>query len=279
MHCELPNPLKSDVKTYSLKKDLFSVWYEYKGSQEKWSGDYDSNMSYGGYQGWFGKFGTLGEEKIFCNKTATGYKVANLGCGLIGITDVWMYLGLRNVQFNPVKSSIANIYSNSNFVNFDAYTNFTSSISDYFHIYSKPINGIPAIGGYYSLQNGCRIISSRGNMGLKFTWQKGSNKTKCLNNIKSMLNNDLPVLFSYDNDKKLTLFKFENNEFSYTYKRTVESHYMVATEVIEYSKDVKKIMGYNTLLKVATYGKTFYVDYDLYSKELGVFTNIMKIER
>lgn len=275
-----PNPLMSDVKEYKLKKDLFNVKYEYKGSEKKWSGDFNSDMSYGGYQGWFGKYGVLGDKKIFCNNSATGYKVSNSGCGLIGVTDVWLYLGLRNVDYNPVQTSTANIYLNyNNYVNFDAYTNFTIDISNYFYIYPKPFNGIPGTGVYGSLQNGCRNICSRKKIKLNFTWQTSSNKTKCLNSMKNMLKEDLPVLFSYNDNVNLTLFKFENNEFSYTYSENIPSHYMVATGIIEFSDNAEKIIGYKTLLKVATYGKTFYADFDLYAKKLGFTTNIMKIEK
>lgn len=55
--------------------------------------------------------------------------------------------------------------------------------------------------------------------------------------------------------------------------------YIVATGVLEFSDDVEDIIGRKIMIKTATYGKKYYVDFEEYCDRLSLFdTNIMLVE-
>ena len=60
---------------------------------------------------------------------------------------------------------------------------------------------------------------------------------------------------------------------------TIGSHYMNITGVLEFSDDVCDLVGFKTMLEVATYGKKYYINYDEYKSHIDLVTNIMCIEK
>ena len=60
---------------------------------------------------------------------------------------------------------------------------------------------------------------------------------------------------------------------------TTNGHYMTVTGVIEYSEDVKGLVGHKTMLRISTLGLERYVDYDWYAEHMGFgyFTNLLYI--
>ncbi len=136
--------------------------------------------------------------------------------------------------------------------------------------------------------------------------------TTTYNSIKEMLNNDIPVIICYSNDieiktqmydfcnklsdkwdgfaqyykeekaknnlSSLQLYVFDKSDCSFVKTDPqVESHYMNITGMIEFSDSVSELIGKKTMLKIATYGKTYYIDYDEYKNDIDLFTNIMYI--
>ena len=118
-----------------------------------------------------------------------------------------------------------------------------------------------------------------------------------------MLNNDIPVIFSYDNTifnrgEKLKLYKpqFESlpsyngsspkyNLIDYNEQgEPVSSHYMVITGIVEYSDDVKKSLSrsdgekYETMLQISSWGRKYYVSLSFFTDRLSKFTNIMYLK-
>ena len=116
---------------------------------------------------------------------------------------------------------------------------------------------------------------------------------ECMNNIKEMISNDTPVIISYSNDltienikdyftkkesaPKLNLYSLEGKNFIAS--ETIGSHYMNITGVLEFSDDVCDLVGFKTMLEVATYGKKYYINYDEYKSHIDLVTNIMCIEK
>lgn len=241
--------------------------------------------SYGGYQGWFGSYGYTGDEKIFCNQTSTGYKVSNYGCGLIALADMFLYLAIGDASYNPTYTStntLIDLGSNYNHIDFDTYVLYVTLLSNYFLIYGKPVGGIPAVGLLGNLESGVNTISKVNDMGITATWESSTDSEKTLEKIKEMINNDIPAVFSYSVTfaNELQLYRFVDHQFTINDGTSVSGHYMVATGVIEYSDDVKNIIGRKRILRVATYGKEYYVDYDEYAEQLSsIDTNIMYIKK
>lgn len=286
-----PNPLKSDVTETSLKNDFFSVNYEYTGSEEnKDNGDYNwrlrnngSNVSYGGYQGWLGRYGYTQDDKIFCLSSSTGSDIHSYGCGIIAAADMFLYLALSNDKYNPTYMPEYNtpIYLGTNYsnINFNTYVSYITTFSNAFDIVYL-IDGIPAIAplGYSSLKKGMDILNSCNNMDLSIRWEHNTDKNECLNKIKKMINEDIPVVFSYNSDDKLQLYKFSNMKYVTDGGETVSHHYMVATAAVEYSDDVAELIGRKCMIRVATYGKEYYMDFNEYTPSL-LDSNIMYIQK
>lgn len=104
-----------------------------------------------------------------------------------------------------------------------------------------------------------------------------------------MLENDIPVIYSCNvTGSGMPLFVFENNTFNKatfvntdgnSYYLEVFSHYMVATGLLEFSSDFQNLIGKKTMIRTATYGKEYYVDFDDYKKVLSSMdSNIMYIK-
>ena len=291
-----PNPLKSDINETVLEHDFFSVDYEFKeGAQEDWSlaNNNNNNASYGGYQGWFGTYGIYENQKIFGSAFPfghiTGHDVRSEGCGLIAVADMFYYLLLqRNIIDGSVNQN--NRYSH---LSFDQYTDYVKKISG--GVVFLPMNG-GTVSEYIpgSLSLSIDEIQKASGLDLDSNWCISTDKKTCLKRIKGMLNDDIPVVYSccVSDDNELQLYCF-HNDYDMVYNAIeykdqngknkkvdpVKNHYMVATGVIEYSADVEKIIGRKTMIKTATYGKMYYVDFDEYSENLSVVTNIFNIER
>ena len=63
-------------------------------------------------------------------------------------------------------------------------------------------------------------------------------------------------------------------------KGNICSHYMLATEVNEYSKDVYNYTGHRTMLKTTSWGLTIYIDWDEYcdQRENKLFSSMLSIK-
>ena len=64
----------------------------------------------------------------------------------------------------------------------------------------------------------------------------------------------------------------------YVYEiNSTNGHYLTITGIIEYSDDVKDLVGHKTMLRIATWGMEYYVDYDWYAEHFGTFNNMLCI--
>ena len=292
-----PNPFKSDVTETTLKNDFFSIDYDYKAdvAEVDWKTKNNGNSaSYGGYQGWFGKYGYTKDVNCFCNQQVSGDTMHSYGCGIIAVADMFMYMFISNNDNGYFYYGDWAMYLGNNFkgIDFDMYVFYIMVISNYFEMYGRPINGTAAAYLPFNLKWSIKIIGLLNDMDLKIRWGNSTNSKKCLKNMKEMLKNDIPVVFSCSvrESKALQLYCFKEHVYtkndyikddgSYEFAPTVDSHYMVATGIVEYSDDVKDLVGREKMIRIATYGKEYYVDFDDYADLLSsVDTNIMIIKK
>ena len=109
------------------------------------------------------------------------------------------------------------------------------------------------------------------------SWNFSCSQDDCKSDIKRMLSNDIPVVFAYyNNDEKLDLYE-TTNLTDFTAAKTVESHYMVITGIVEFSDDVVDITKHKTLFEVSSWGKKYYIDAEKYLSNLSPFSNILNI--
>lgn len=278
-----PNPFISDVTETSLKNDFFSVDYKYypEFAEENWSTvrNDNSNKSYGGYQGWMGKYGYTKDVKEFCNKSVTGNTMHSNGCGIIAVADMFMYMFISNNGYFNDGTSQIDIGNNFNNIKFTTYVNYVKSISNFFEMYDWPING--TVSDYLSgnLKKGIKSISSLNDLDLDVTWDNNTDSKKCFKKMKEMIKNDIPVVFSCNISDFLQLYRFKEHGYTTDGGETPNSHYMVATGIIEYSDDVETFVGRKKMVRIATYGKEYYMDFEDYADILSsIDTNIMYIK-
>ena len=216
------------------------------------------------------------------------------GCGIIAVADMFMYMFISNNNDGYFYYGDWAMYLGNNFkgINFDMYVFYIMVISNYFKMYDGPINGTVAAYLPFSLKMSINVISFLNDMGLDVKWGKSTNSKKCFNNMKDMIKNDIPVVFSCSvrESKALQLYCFKEHVYTiddyvkddgnYEEAPKVDSHYMVATGIVEYSDDVKHLVGGNKMIRIATYGKEYYVDFDDYADRLSsIDTNIMIIKK
>ncbi len=284
-----PNPMKSDVTITSLANDYISIDYVCLGNAQNWSviKNNNNNASYGGNQEWFDKYGTTGNDIIFCNGKCSGNDVQEHGCGLIAAADTLLYMmigdiqGVTTVTFekSSITVDIKDSYQN---IDYETYIDYVTGVSDYFSVTDW---GVPAIGIDGSLSNG---VKSAGHVlgqsyGTQWScWSKDANKN--LEFIRGKLLKDIPVIFSYkdgikkpEDAEEITIYKLE--DMVYNVYGSTNGHYMTITGVIEYSDDVKDLVGHKTMLRISTWGWERYVDYDWYAEHFGILSNFLYIEK
>ncbi len=279
-----PNKLKSDVRITVLKNDFFSVDYKYyeDKAEEDWiQYNYGKAESYGGNQSWMGIYGYTQEERVFCDNTVKGAYIQEYGCGIIAVADFFLYLTIGDAKYNPTAYAESN--SSINFgtsyknIDFDTYVNYVIFISNYFKLF----NGLPAIGVFdFNLVNGLEDIIYDNDMGMRVEWLDYSDSEVCLKNMKDMIKENFPVIFKYyssEEKNKKSLLLFEKGGYTAS-GHNVQKHWMVATGIIEYSSDVVNVIGYEKLIKIATYGKELYMNYNDFGENLDLHTNIFYIE-
>ena len=292
-----PNPLESDVKITSLNitnpnTDFFSVCYYQKSGADDWSLKNDlSNLSYGGYQGWFGSFGDTYSSQIFCNGESDGSQISRYGCGVIATLDMFLYMFLKNHKSIVSDTKTININASLDNIPFDVYTDYITSMSNYFKIYGWPINGSVSIILRHSLKNSINQICEANSLNLSVKWGNSTDGDVFLDQMARMLRADIPVIMSVNviESNALTLYRKSGRQYSNIdhYEKgnakstkPLTSHFMVATGIIEYSEDVLSRVGKRKMIKIATYGKEYYIDYDEYRELLSVLdTNLMVIEK
>ena len=285
-----PNPLVSDVRITSLAHDYISIDYECLGNAVDWSeiNNYN-NASYGGNQEWFDMYGTTGDNRIFCLNMVKGSDVQERGCGLIAAADTLLYMMIGEIDedttvtfvLSNITVDIKDSYQN---IDYETYIDYVTGVSDYFVI--TP-GGVPAIlSDKYpngSLCEGIRDVGHILGQSYETKWPFWSTDADDnLELIRGRLLEDIPIIFSYIDEKteenKMTLYEFKDMEYKVV-KPTINGHYMTITGVIEYSDDVKDLVGHKTMLRISTWGWERYVDYDWYEEHFGVFSNCLYIEK
>ena len=176
--------------------------------------------------------------------------------------------------------------NNFEHLDFDTYIQYTSMVSNDFRIENILGEiGVPAFGPFRAtLADGIYNICERNHMGLEGNWAPAFNSRKCLEIMKEMFEDDIPVMFSYftfdgENNSKSLYRQFEMEDGKIKEDSPVASHYMTATGIVEYSEDVKEILGFQRAIKVATWGQQFYMNYDDIGNHLDLFTNIYELYR
>lgn len=196
-----------------------------------------SGKSYGGNQGWF-----------------SGATVRGYGCGLIGASDILIYMGSKQGAY--IKESV--------------YKDYVSALGKkYFPLLPKA-----GISGWL-LAIGLRRCCGKYRLPYKVRW--GVRKRKILSAIEEMLGRDIPVILSVGPNfpilwgrKGVGLYRC-NGRGAYTKVQDIRAHYVVVTGMME---------GW---LRISTWGKEYYLNWEEYKRYIdkyscSLFSNICYIK-
>lgn len=272
-----PNCLLSDVKIHKLEHD------EYLRIER------EGQIYYGSAQSWFRDF----SDDDYFNSLIDIELTASKGCGVIATADTLTYLNIyKDLVFEgfaheigcnttttttPAGKHMTDILNHiqydyeTDIIKYEKYMDFMSLLlnSGKLKIYENDII-TGAVGGYLplSIKSLFNEVFNSCNLPYKAKWTLDNSEDTLRKRITQMLDNNIPVIISYDDTEiyeELPLY--EKNINSYETQDSTQSHFMVVTELIEYSDDVLNINGnHKTIIKVSTWGKVKYIDLEEYCK-------------
>ena len=242
-----PSPLYNDVTYYYLKfHDTRSNYVPVRNS---------GNDSYAGNQGWF-------SDK---NWFSTDYILRNYGCGTIAAGDLFLYLALQK-RANTVSTDT--YLDGKSYINKKDYKNYINWINSR---YTETMRFTGVIGSKLEVAIN-HYIKQETKLKLSASWKYSLTYKSMLNNLKKMMNNDLPAIISIGlNSQKLwsdtgihfydqTKTKVKGQLYKYEEVREkINGHYVTVTGII-IDNNVKNA-NQKIMLEISSWGKKFYVSY------------------
>lgn len=244
----------------------------------------------GGDQGWWEEEANS-DAKLnhFDFITDKNYRIWKMGCGLIAVSDVEIYFTQQNGDYSAPINGIAydketGIIQRSNYMSYvnlnaDMVYNFSGDVLRYY-------TGLLPISMELGLE---QYLAYNDYEQTSVTWApycgfaQGEESFLVLDEIKKMLNKDLPVVFAYyttDEDNRIMIYSkpeyaqwkdMESDEN----KQPVESHYMTIIGLYKYWDE--EIKRFEYILEVVSWGDVYYIRYDEYSDNISYFSNILTI--
>ncbi|MDE6627384.1 MAG: cellulose binding domain-containing protein, partial [Lachnospiraceae bacterium] len=262
---------------------------------------HDGNTYYGGNQGWWKDKAFVPEDSGTGNKIVDQiedqlklgvdayYRLSEMGCGTIAMSDAELYMTIQNSGYGlSVRSPFDENFQQTGVCDGDAYMTYVErQYSNKYSIKGNPVNS--NLGLYpWDMQDGFHyFLSANGNSNTHVKWARYSlepnldQKRKVIDDIESMLNKDIPVVFSYytdDKDDGIRLYSsLENakNDIKTGNDRTPTSHYMTIVGLHKFATD--QPLHHNYILEVVSWGHVYYINYDIYANKLSWFSNILSV--
>ena len=294
------NPLEADTDGDGISDDIDPhPWYK----EGEWVAELSSKYpgveylsidaggtepAVGGNQGWWSVIAKSQEPKNYGDFiTDQNYQIGKMGCGLIAVTDVELYLMQQNEGYQVFGAEI----------DFDPDTGVLQKDDYMVYVDQGPRVMYDFAGGYLTYIAGLMPIKmedgleyfliNNGHEQTSVKWAPYANRPNSmgsvmvLEEIEDMLEKDLPVVFAYHTTKdNLTLYHLIDGAKEKKEKgdedQSCKSHYMTIIGVYRYLDEDST--NYEYILKVTSWGEVFYIRYDDYVKKLSCVSNILKIE-
>ena len=261
--------------------------------------DENGNFTDAGNQVWWSTKTNNTEDNFVNFLSDISLRLWNQGCGVIAMTDLEIYLAQKNgydftypfptVEFNDTtKAPIFD--SSTGCMDRDEYMSYVEYNSLYKYILSEPLNYFTGVCTW-DMESGIRKFLKHNNaVSQKVSWAPyalqcaSDERIAVAEQMEKMLSENIPVVFAYytpdkDRDKKLPLYSNEegakNRDDTYI-REYVSSHYMTVLGLIK-SLNAERT-GYDYVMKVASWGEIYYINYQEYSKNFSSFSNILSIE-
>lgn len=237
----------------------------------------DGKSIQGGNQGWYYARARKQEKEDKGHENSLkrcrldeNYRLANLGCGVIAMTNLELYLG--RTRYGEISKK-----------------QFENAVSEgwkkKYRIGRSYLNLIAGLYPWKMEKGLSQFLREHGLERQRVKWapyalkpQKKQRKL-VLSAMEEMLADDYPVVFSYhtfDSQKKsLTLYSSledaESGALPTAKDEVIDSHYMTATGIYRTKKGL-------CVLQTESWGRIYYVRYDRYAEKLNYFTNILLIQ-
>ena len=236
----------------------------------------------GGDQNWWmsqEEFEILSNEgKLHNYNNNENYRTRYGGCGLVAASDLEIYLAQNsNYQRSPIQAIPS--YGNDGVISKMDYMNYVNNNRDNVYFLDEGLIGFYAGLAIGYLESGFKnylVYNCGKNIFVK--WGDSNNPEIVLRTIKKMINDDHPVVCSYYSPKKHILYFYKttkdaSNNSKQNYDLSATGHYFTIIGYVRYY-DAENNTKY--LLKVASNGGVYYVNYDVFSAELSTQSNILE---
>lgn len=235
----------------------------------------------GGNQGWWKNSKNTGIAKIMDER------MEKKGCGVIAMTDFELYMEQQrgySAPKNPYKCIGSGVA-----INKKDYMNYANYNRDrVYYLGGNVFTGAllnTVVGGVIpgDMERGIESYLKHNNCPYKnATWApacvgKADLKIIIGRKIEAMISQKLPVVFSYyssDDDEIMLYYSEKGAEKRTGKKESTNSHYMT---IIGYSRVPGDGKSYSYVLKVVSWGKIYYINYDEYADKLSCFSNILEV--
>lgn len=258
---------------------------------------HDGNTYYGGDQGWWkdkalfegDSTGLIGQEKMRYDKY---FRLANLGCGTIAMSDAELYMTNQNGGYTlGVDSPIVTKFQQAGLCNKDTYMDYVEK--QYEKKYAIRGDSLSLLVGVFpgQMTSGfSAFLRANGNPNTNVKWARYhqepylDQKRKVVDDIESMLKKDIPVVFAYHTFGKdgIMLYNSKQAAKNNTTKNedgkdaaSIPSHYMTIVGMYKFATD--QPMHHNYILEVVSWGQVYYINYDTYANKLSYFSNILSV--
>ena len=251
----------------------------------------ESSISNGGNQNWWSQR-TLTKRGLNYKdfQRDQNYRLWKLGCGVIAMCDAEIFL-IQAGTGSPSKDM-----SHSGIV-YDPNTGMVQD-NDYMAFIERKMKTYPIPGDLlhyitglmpFRMRSGLKsFLKANRYQNVSVQWAphrlcgKARKKSLTLADIERMLQDNLPVVFSYysfDKGRKIVLYssleRAVNRDAQDPHRTVINSHYMTIIGLYRYSAHHSSEDKY--ILKVVSWGNIYYIRYDEYGDSLSFFSNILKI--
>lgn len=243
-----------------------------------------------GNQGWW-KAMANSEDSLNYKDFATdkNYRLWKMGCGVIAVSDVEIYLMQQNSGYNSSINGISYDES-SGIIQKDEYMSYVNLASDLEYGFGGGIlyynTGLLPRDMELGLNNFLKMNHHK-QTSVKWApysaYAKEDEKLLVLDEIEKMLSNNLPIVFAYYTaDKNNPIILYKDREDAKKCKvegdnyKDPTNHYMTIIGLHKYLDE--NTMTYEYILEVVSWGDIYYIRYDDYGDNICYFSNILRIQ-
>ncbi len=284
------NPTKADSDNDGIddKKDnapwkkntmvIASLKNKYKNAEYICVQESKDKNSEGGNQEWWSK--EIVDKRV-CD---SAYRMAELGCGVIAMSDVELYL-CNQKGYKPVCKKVK-LKNKDGVIKKDDYMDYVQDLyENRYKIGNNPVNAIAGLLPQTMQSQLLQYLKKNNVTKKKVKWGEASDlpiigqRNHVKNGILDTINGGFPCVCSSYRLRKEKLYGYTNKEKAINNDKdrvSLNSHYMTIIRV-EKELDIKRDR-YFTFYVIVSWGRVWYVKEDDYLKVLDYNNNILSVK-